>query len=404
MFRQTNRNRHDLPLSPLFNYGARVNFILKTFFFILVQMDCFKGLKTRLLRRKQRRDRVFVRRRQQQQKKKHQEQQAQKIAAEIELYSKKKLKPESLPLVRYLVKNAPNFFGPHTTNLSTYDVLVALRQIVKRQGLYDPSNPNIIVCNDELAQAIGCRTIHASEVRAKINSRLGQETQEIANPSGLVSSIVTIINNDQERQPQEQPVTTVVPCWADPEARLYEVRKNVISRLGGCKITNKVYFTASENLLKVIHLVSPSVKKDNRKIFPYGEIYNTLLKYIIQNRRTVIDPTNVFILRTAGSPLGDCFKVDFLHKKQLNTFLLNELTLLYPSFFRRLLYDVNHRIFSADILKPFKIVLREFSINRQKYSESKSKKKKNEKKMTTRAAAALLPGHPLPPLALCFSL
>jgi hypothetical protein len=348
---------------------------------------------------------MSVRRRQQQQKK-QQKEKAQKIASEIELYRKKLLKPESQPLVRYLIKNAPNFFGPHTTTVSTYDVLIELAKIIKRQGLYDPSNPNIIVCNDELAQAIGCRTIHASEVRAKINSRLGQETQEIANPSGLVSSIVTIINNDQERQPQEQPAATVqyMPCWADPEARLYEVRKNVECRRVDHQLNKYVYFAASENLLKVIRLVSPSVKEGNRKIFPYGEICATLSKYIIQNKRTLVDPTNIKILCIADSPLRDCFKVDFVHRSQITTFILNELTPVYPSLFRRLLYDVNHRIFSADIVKPFKIVLPGFLIDRQKYSESKSKKKKNEKKMTTRAAAALLPGHPLPPLALCFSL
>ena len=44
-------------------------------------------------------------------------------------------------------------------------ILIILKNIIRGEGLFDPSNPVVIICSPELEKAFNMKALHVTEIR-----------------------------------------------------------------------------------------------------------------------------------------------------------------------------------------------------------------------------------------------
>jgi hypothetical protein len=81
----------------------------------------------------------------------------------IMLYSRLKFKPQS-KLRKYLSRKT----GIRKSCYFLAEIAHELKIIIRSEGLYDPRNPSIIMCDQPLEKALGMKDLHIIEVRDQI--------------------------------------------------------------------------------------------------------------------------------------------------------------------------------------------------------------------------------------------
>ena len=96
-------------------------------------------------------------------------------------------------------------------------MLSALRQVISREKLYDPSNTTVIICSQDLENALNVKFLHVTEIRDVVLMQM-----ELLPPMLLASLTPPPTNNpqlpvptndlngQQQQQPQANPNGTVV--------------------------------------------------------------------------------------------------------------------------------------------------------------------------------------------------
>ena len=182
-----------------------------------------------------------------------------------------------------------NKTGVDKTFYSLGEVLTILKNTIREEGMFDPSNPAVILCNPSLEKALNMKALHVTEVRDLVLSQMkGNLPQQ---PS---SRIMRIANNP----------TTVN---ADESAR----------------------FTLKPGFLKV--LGSAPGADPNKQIFSYEDVTSLLSKYILSRKDNMFDPRNIKLALVADDPLGKAFGVKAFHRCQVNNLLKKQLIPFDPN-------------------------------------------------------------------------
>merc|ERR1712088_773916 len=66
------------------------------------------------------------------------------------------------------VKKSPNVVRLEKHCYTLYEVLLALKEIVSREKLFDRSNPTLIICNSELEDALEMKALHITEIKNQV--------------------------------------------------------------------------------------------------------------------------------------------------------------------------------------------------------------------------------------------
>jgi hypothetical protein len=80
-------------------------------------------------------------------------------------YSIPRMFIENSKLHAYLARKEPNLIRLEKRCYTLYEVLLALREIVSREKLFDLRNPSLIICSSELEEALEMKALHVTEIK-----------------------------------------------------------------------------------------------------------------------------------------------------------------------------------------------------------------------------------------------
>ena len=64
-------------------------------------------------------------------------------------------------------------------------ILIALKNVIRSEELYDPRNPSVVLCSQELERTLNMRALHVSELPNLVISQI-ENTEEIKYPGLLI--------------------------------------------------------------------------------------------------------------------------------------------------------------------------------------------------------------------------
>ena len=164
-------------------------------------------------------------------------------------------------------------------------VLKTLKDVIISEKLFDPKNPGIILCDDNLEQALDQKALHVSQLNAAIIPHF-ENWKQIEFPQVI-----------HTKNPTEHG-----------------------KRFFGNPMTE---FSMQPNLLRLIKDVAgPNNKKS---IFSVTEILNLISQYIIANKSTIFDPRNITLAMVKNNLLGKALDVAAFHRSQIRALLDKQL-------------------------------------------------------------------------------
>ena len=176
-------------------------------------------------------------------------------------------------------------FGDRYPTFTFLQILQALKHVIIEENLYDPCNTSIIICNQELENALDRRALHVAQLRQVIFPHL--------------------VNSDEITFPDlVQTKTTLVE------------RRRFFGNLD-TKFTLQPYF------LKVIRSVEGSLCTNS--IFSVKEILIAFSKYIKINKEQFLDSRNIQVAIVKNNLLAKAFKLTAFHKCQTRTLIDSQL-------------------------------------------------------------------------------
>ena len=195
-------------------------------------------------------------------------------------------------------------------------IMLALKKIIKDERLYDENNTKIILCSQELEEAINRKAMHSSEVRNEVIKQL-----LIAYNQPYLRNLL-IGQNWMQRQEEWHPI------WNTLHLQRIEASHNTILQLTDeLNIINSIAahskFIPKPNFLKVLHL-APGINREQTS-FTFSEITRLLSSYILSKREEIFDKRDITIAIVKDDLLGIAFGVKAFHRNQLVSLLSKQL-------------------------------------------------------------------------------
>jgi len=195
-------------------------------------------------------------------------------------------------------------YGIRTFTFTLGHLLWDLEYIIKKENLFDPLNPAIILCDSNLEVALDVKVLHVKEIKAYV---LRQLIRIVPFQPSLKNPCYTIETRSERNQ------------------RYYNELENKSNQMVQKNKKNQQVFNKAKSyrlkpLLKRALKQMPSFPHHQRT-FEYYDICIYLAKYIIYNKHDFIDPRNIFICMVHNDPLGKAFNVKAFHRCQLTRLL-----------------------------------------------------------------------------------
>lgn len=196
------------------------------------------------------------------------------------------------------------------------EVLTYLKDIIRGEQLFDRQNPSIIICCNELEEALNMKALHVTEIRDLVLSQLTKVQDHTI--LGKFANPVTnsAIRNDQTQVPEVSSVQV-------PQRLLQSA--NISTQVF---IDKKALFTLKPKFLTVVRSL-PSTDPE-QTVFTYEEVTLLLSTYILTHKEKFFDARNIKLAIVAGDPLGDAFGVQAFHRCQVNNLLKSQLIAVEP--------------------------------------------------------------------------
>ena len=216
----------------------------------------------------------------------------------------------------YLAKKKSDLI---TLTVSTYrisTILLALREIIHEEQLYDPGNRHIILLKGELENIFGAPYITVSQMKSKLDAILYEKHGfECPSSGDLAFRELSAMN-----------------FWfsmiGSEDLRL--------EPLGAFDI-NKSY-QVSPAFMKVLKTVSPEPIMGTA--IPYRTICSLTTRYIQDKNNNFFDPRNIKVAKITGSPLQAVFGIEHLASSQTASFIRKQLKIVEPKTVKRLARSV----------------------------------------------------------------
>eukprot|EP00092_Neocalanus_flemingeri_P026676 GFUD01028922.1.p1 GENE.GFUD01028922.1~~GFUD01028922.1.p1 ORF type:complete len:252 (+),score=64.94 GFUD01028922.1:169-924(+) len=196
-------------------------------------------------------------------------------------------------LVSFKENSTLKQFLDHKTaeNKSHYtlrQILTILKNIIKKEVLFDDRNPSVVICSPDLEEALNMRAFHVTELWELVASQL---------------------NNSED--------------LSIPEFRRDSHNTKPVKRFYG---NPSMTFGLQPSFLSVLRTVEGAVA--TQTVFSYKHILQLLSQYICSRRATIMDPRNIKLALVENDPLGVAFKVAAFHRCQVRHLLDQQLICL----------------------------------------------------------------------------
>ena len=203
-----------------------------------------------------------------------------------------------------LKKFVINKTGVEKTHYTLAEILTMLKDVIRREGMFDSANPSVILCSRDLEEALNMRALHVTEVR------------------DLVLSHIIKVSDQSLREEHNQKVSDEAPRGPIPAPTSLRVIKTV--NISTVIFTNKnAKFTLKPKFLRVIQSV-PDIDME-QTVYTYGEVCLLLSKYMLSKSDEIFDQRNVRLALVSGTLLGEAFGVTAFHRCQVNNLLRGQL-------------------------------------------------------------------------------
>eukprot|EP00092_Neocalanus_flemingeri_P026852 GFUD01029108.1.p1 GENE.GFUD01029108.1~~GFUD01029108.1.p1 ORF type:complete len:726 (+),score=117.49 GFUD01029108.1:126-2303(+) len=214
-------------------------------------------------------------------------------------------------LKRFLISKT----GVEKTYYSLAEILTILKDVIRGEGMFDEANPSVILCSEDLEEALNMRALHVTEIRDLVLSHItkvpDQSLREKFTQAINICRANTI--NVARNQPYSQVPAPVLP------PRIIRT-----ANISTAVFTDKnAKFTLKPKFLKVVRTV-PGNDPD-KIVFTYEEVTLLLSKYILSRKDKIFDPRNIKLALVATDPIGEAFGVKAFHRCQVNNLLRSQL-------------------------------------------------------------------------------
>ena len=210
------------------------------------------------------------------------------------------------PLKIYLSK----ITSTERTYYTLREILTIIKKVIGEEKMFDERNPSVILCSEELEQALDQKALHVTEVRDLV---MNQIEKVLDAPLGMCGSI-NIGRPGRLVQQPKGPLQSETP----------RLQRTV------CVTTN--IQDAKFRLKPLFLIVVRSVEGTNpeQTIFTYQEVTLLLSKYILAKKDVLFDHRNIKLAIVKNDPLGAAFGVSAFHRCQANALLRSQLIPLHP--------------------------------------------------------------------------
>lgn len=199
-----------------------------------------------------------------------------------------RLFPIGSKLLDYLSINSIDIYkDKRCYRLST--ILLAIYEVIKNKEQFDPLEPTIIVCEPELEEALGVRTL-------QINQMVEYLEKKLIKSRGMM--------NYHKRARIEEEL----------EAMSLWYNKPVEEKREPFEIEEE-YFV-KPRLQKVLKLAPHALIKSDR-ILRYRHVCELVSSYIMHRKHDIVDLRNIRILDLRNDLLGQAFEVNYLARSQV---------------------------------------------------------------------------------------
>jgi len=272
------------------------------------------------------------------------------------------------PLGKYIASK----MGQKKETQTLAQVLTVLKETIRGEGMFDESNPSIILCDPSLERALSMKALHVTEIRDLVLNQLEKisdpsltNTATFSSPPSLNNSqsqvlgrsmsipagnisppaITTTVNSQPSVSPNTQPSIpptsqpSTLPLRAHPSAPPSSVepvsgQSTMTARERSCAprpnvISSHVYnnpsarFSLKPDFLSVIRSI-PGVDP-HQILFSYEQVTLLLSKYILAKKLTLFDQRNIKVALVENDPLGKAFNVKAFHRCQVTNLLRSQL-------------------------------------------------------------------------------
>ena len=185
-------------------------------------------------------------------------------------------------------------------------IKLALDLIIRRDKLYDLKNPEVIVCDRDLEDALDVQSYHFTESHGLIEPHL----LKAKSTDSLTSSRL---------------------CLAEIN-RSSELFKNSISfptSILGNNFDVTAEYYVHPHLMDVVR--STDLFNNRSSVYPYRHIVHAISRYILSKKHEFFDLRNIRIANITNDPLSKAFNVNYLCSFQTNLLIKSNLKLVRRS-------------------------------------------------------------------------
>eukprot|EP00092_Neocalanus_flemingeri_P016378 GFUD01017727.1.p1 GENE.GFUD01017727.1~~GFUD01017727.1.p1 ORF type:complete len:362 (+),score=72.82 GFUD01017727.1:183-1268(+) len=212
---------------------------------------------------------------------------------------------------------------------SLAEILTILKDVIRGEGLFDEANPSVILCSEELEEALNMKALHVTEIRDLVLSQVTKVpdqtrekfTQSINNCKSNNIQVSTESDNQVWVGTKQTTSVLVLQNPVHPKMKNCQQRNANISTV---VVTDQLAkFSLKPKFLKVVQTV-PGIDPKQTS-FSYEEITSLLSKYILSRKDQIFDKRNLKLALVGKDPLGEAFGVKAFHRCQVNILIRTQL-------------------------------------------------------------------------------
>lgn len=244
---------------------------------------------------------------------------SQTTVENLKIYYEPRVFVENSTLHLYLAKYQPMLIFRERFDYNLYEVLTALKKIIKTKKLFDENNPIVVMCDQELEYALDVKALHLSEMREYVCKQLHlKETNDLSVSQPATLPATQIAQNSASLSAQVSDFYNIIlPSWSSSA-------NNVIARNNSTtQFDIEADYVVKYNFLKVLRAVEGV--DQNKIIFSYRDVANLLSKYIINNIYKLCDHRNIRVIFVENDLLGAAFGVKVFARCQITLLMRQQL-------------------------------------------------------------------------------
>jgi hypothetical protein len=210
------------------------------------------------------------------------------------------------------------------------EILTILKDIIRDEEMFDMRNPAMIICDQELENALNMKALHVTEIRELVYSQLVR----------LPEILQTVLK--RRRKAALPPSTPICQprIIKKPESINIEADIPIAIKILTFDKPNKdvkISFTLDPAIFaneKALFKLKPQFRAalsslplfpHTKTLFSYTDITKLMSNYILSNKGKYLDQRNIKVALIKGDPLSLAFDCDCFHRCQITSLLRKQL-------------------------------------------------------------------------------